>query len=268
MRGALRLLAGACFVVPFLGQAADSPAAWLIQVSAAARTVSYQGTLVYRDESDRLETLRIVHRVKRDLEQERISTLNGRTRDVFRENGRVIGVLEDSAPAARVLPDKLMPALTAETLQQLAAHYEVRDLGSGRIAGRVSRGVEIAPKDGYRYGYQIWADATTAVPLKVTLLAAHGRVLEQVMFTDIDYPARIQDSVFALPPEARTGTALADAPAAAVVAVVAVADGRWRLGAVPAGFAVILRTQPPGEKEVGVEHMQLSDGLSAVSIFS
>src|SRR3546814_20013471 len=67
------------------------------------------------------------------------------------------------------------------------------------IAGRICRGITIEPRDQYRYGYEIWADAETAVPVKVDLIGRGNRVMEPLMFTEIEFPKTIPNS--ALQPE-------------------------------------------------------------------
>ncbi|HUS23375.1 MAG TPA: MucB/RseB C-terminal domain-containing protein [Candidatus Binatia bacterium] len=264
MRGALPVLVSAALFFLRPASAADEPAAWLLQASDAARTASYEGVVVYRDDSDQLGTLHVLHRFRNAREQERLSALDGPPRDVFRENGRVVGMVGE--PPARqlhaALPGALLPRLDETAVRQLAQHYDITELGAGRVAGRPTRGIEIVPRDGYRYGFQIWADAATGVPLKVSLLGARGRLVQQLIFTQIAFPPRIADAEFVLP-----AAAAAAAEPDSLAPDVAPGAG-WKLGPVPAGFEVVLRTVKPVRDGDPVEHVQLSDGLSAVSIFS
>ena len=48
--------------------------------------------------------------------------------------------------------------------------------------------------DQLRYGYRVWIDEATAMPLKTQLRNAQGEVLEQIVFTDLRLPAHIPDS--------------------------------------------------------------------------
>jgi len=238
---------------------ADDPAGWLLQVSDAARQANYQGVVVYRD-ARMMEVLRVVHRNKGGLVQERLTSLTGRPRDILHEGDRVSCAIADQpVEAAGGIPRNLFPAMSARTLSEAAQHYEFRDLGEARVAGRSCRGVVMEPRDEFRYGYEICADRATAVPLRVTLRDARGQTVEQLMFTEVAFPAKIADAAFALPPGA---VAAPDPPAQASTAV-----APWQLAQLPPGFRVVLRSHQPGRGGGIVEHVLLSDGLSAVSVF-
>jgi sigma-E factor negative regulatory protein RseB len=242
---------------------------WLLRVSDAARLSNYQGVVVYRDD-DKLETLRITHRQKDGREQERITSLSGEPRDVFREEDRVTSILpkgpaQQHAQDTGGSPKSLFPMMSRETLARAAAHYEFRELGQARVAGRQCRGVALVPRDEYRYGYQVCADSETAVPLKVSLLDHKGKVLEQMMFTEIQYPENIPDQMFALPADVRG--AVPTRPDVQVVSQDLTLEN-WALNRLPPGFRVAQREIRPMENGEGeLEHVLLSDGLSAVSVF-
>lgn len=246
--------------------------AWLLKASEAARHTNYQGVMVYRD-SDMLETLRVVHRHKNGREQERITSLNGAPRDIYRDDDHVTCIASDEHEhSVSASPQSLFPVMSRATLAQVAAHYDLRDLGQARVAGRESRGVAITPRDGFRYGYEVWADLQTAVPLRVSLLDARGNAIEQLMFTEITFPAIISDKAFALPaaghgvPAAPVPTAAAQ-PHPSAVSTPAPAPA-WALGQLPPGFRITLRDVRPGPDGAGqVEHVLVTDGLSAVSVF-
>jgi sigma-E factor negative regulatory protein RseB len=267
-----------CAVAVALGPAAaaagDDAAAWLLQVSDAARQANYQGVVVYRD-GQRMEVMRLVHRQHDGRVQERLTSLTGKPRDILRE-GDTVACLVGDEPVQSSGPQTLFPVLSRELLTEAATHYEYRDLGHARVAGRACRGVMMSPRDEFRYGYEICGDAETAVPLRVTLVDRLGRTIEQLMFTEVAFPERIADAAFA-PPAGVTPVPVpvATATAAAVPAVAqlpepaaAATPGAWRLVTLPPGFRIVHREQSPSPDGQGmVEHVLLSDGLSAVSVF-
>lgn len=262
MRRSVAGLAAALAMAAAPSASAEPAADWLLKVSDAARQSTYQGVVVYRD-ARMMEVLRIVHRTQGGKVQERLTSLTGQPRDILREGDRV-ACFSGTQPAggAGGIPQSLFPVLSAATLGQAAQHYEIRDQGEARVAGRTCRGVALAPRDEFRYGYEFCADSVTAVPLRMTLLDAQGRVVEQLMFTEVAFPAQIADAEFTPPPgasaPARDEEVIeASAPAAA-----------WRLARLPPGFRVIMRSQRPDPDGQGsVEHVLVSDGLSAVSVF-
>jgi len=238
---------------------------WLLKASEAARHANYQGIVVYRD-SDMLETLRVVHRHKNGREQERITSLNGAPRDIFREDDHVTCIVaDDHQHSVAGNPQSLFPVMSRETLAQVTAHYDLRNLGQARVAGRESRGVAILPRDEFRYGYEVWADLETAVPLRVSLLDSRGNAIEQLMFTEIAFPAVISDKAFAVPTR---GHGLAPPAGAPPRATEVAAPAAWALGQLPPGFRIAMRDVRPGPDGEGVvEHVLVTDGLSAVSVF-
>jgi len=259
MRHAKILLAAALAALAAPAFGAD-PAAWLLQVSDAARQSNYQGVVVYRD-ARMMEVLRVVHRQKGGLVQERLTSLTGRPRDILLEGDRVsCAVADQPVEATAGLPRALFPVMSAQTLTEAARHYQFRDLGEARVAGRPCHGVVMEPRDEFRYGYEVCADRETAVPLRVTLRDAQGRTVEQLMFTEVTFPAEIADAVFELPPGARPS-------AQQVAAEEPSASAAWQLARLPPGFRVILRSHKTAPAGGIVEHVLLSDGLSAVSVF-
>jgi sigma-E factor negative regulatory protein RseB len=251
-----------CAAASLLGAApvaADDAVAWLLKVSEAGRQANYQGTVVYRD-GQRMDVMRLVHRQQDGRVQERLTSLNGRPRDILREGDRVAFIAGDEPVQSS---QSLFPVLSQDQLAQAAHHYEFRDLGNARVAGRSCRGVIMSPRDEFRYGYEICGDAETAVPLRVTLLDRRGQTVEQLMFTEIAFPARIADAAFAPLPGAKP----VPVPAAAA-APAAEAPETWRLVRLPPGFRVVRRDLAPAPDGQGmVEHVLLSDGLSTVSVF-
>jgi sigma-E factor negative regulatory protein RseB len=160
------------------------------------------------------------------------------------------------------IPQSLFPALSQQVLAEAAQHYEVKDLGTARVAGRSCHGVALVPRDDFRYGYTVCADEATAVPLRIAL-TERGREVEQLMFTEVAFPASIADAAFAMPPGA--------AGAQRGKATSARNDGGssdWELAQLPPGFKVVMHSQQPAADGQGsVEQVLLSDGLSAVSVF-
>jgi sigma-E factor negative regulatory protein RseB len=257
LRTALAIAALAASASP---SAWAEPADWLLQASDAARQANYQGVVVYRD-ARMMEVLRVVHRQKAGRVQERLTSLTGRPRDILQEGDQVSCVVADHpVESAGGIPRSLFPAMSLASLTQAAQHYEFRDLGEARVAGRACRGIAMTPRDEFRYGYEICADRATAVPLRFTLVDAKGRTVEQLMFTEVAFPADIADAAFAMPPGVQTTAAqeVANPPDAAA----------WQLAQLPPGFRVVMRSQKPAAGGAGiVEHVLLSDGLSAVSVF-
>jgi sigma-E factor negative regulatory protein RseB len=124
----------------------------------------------------------------------------------------------------------------------------------------------VSPKDEYRYGYRLWIDDSTAMPLKTQLCDAHGRIIEQIVFASLTLSARIPDSAFR--PEVstegfrwlRNEAAPQTPPAAAALA--------WNAMRLPPGFRMTVRSAQllPGSTNP-VDQLVFTDGLASVSVF-
>jgi sigma-E factor negative regulatory protein RseB len=245
----------------------------LLKAADAARTANYRGTVIYRAGGN-MESMRLIHGFADGLERERLVALTGEPREIIRLDNKVTCLL----PKDRKLDLKrpalkgLLTHVSAESLKELSAWYELREVGTARVAGRACRGVELAPRDGYRYGFEIWADELTGVPLKVALTGPGRRALEEVMFTEVEFPAELPDEAFApgLDPS-RLKAVTREEPSMKELSggSADISDFPIRFEKLPPGYRVTLREQRGGNEVRGrVEHLMLSDGLSAVSVFA
>ena len=80
--------------------------------------------------------------------------------------------------------------------------YRMSEEPSTRVSGREARVIAVEPQDNLRYGYRVWIDESTAMPLKTQSHTVAGKVVEQLVFTELTLPAHIADS--ALQPAAAT----------------------------------------------------------------
>lgn len=253
--------------------AADlDPGTLLVKSAEASRTSNYEGVVIYRGD-ERFEVLRVAHRFKDDSERERMVSLTGEPRQLLRIDNRLICILPKGRQMSIERPNLkgFLAQLTVERVEQLKAYYEFRSEGQGRIAGRLCNGVTVRPKDEFRYGYEVWTDQETGLPLKVSLTGPRGEVMEQVMFTEVAFPKSIPDDAFetevdirkfnlitsnlpkldALPPPDQHG------------------EPQVAFDKLPRGFKIISHDDRPlPEGNGNVEHLLLSDGLSSVSVFS
>jgi sigma-E factor negative regulatory protein RseB len=250
------------------------PAEWLVKMSDAARNVAYQGVIIYRG-NEILDTFRVTHRNLDGNELERVQSLNGEPRDILKQNDKVICLFPKDRRMSvnRPTPKGLFPSLTPERVRQITQLYQFDDLGTARVAGRACHGIAVTPRDQFRYGYEIWADAQTLVPLKVNMIGRDGITMEQMMFTEVEFPASIPDIAFEMPANAESKTVTRDVavvppPPSAPIAAGS-ATGEWVLDQLPPGFKVTMREvrELPDHRGV-VEHLLISDGLTAISVFT
>jgi sigma-E factor negative regulatory protein RseB len=247
------------------GDAANEPRAWLARADQALATRNYRGVFVHEFAGE-TETLRVVHRVNGNSVDERLQSMDGSGREFIRKGNQLICYLPDQHTVlVERSPDTgLLLGALPNIDAALAGQYQVRELARTRVSGRSARLIAITPMDQMRYGYRVWIDEATAMPLKTQLRDAHGKVLEQIVFTELVLPAHIPDSDLAPSVDARNYRWVQqEAVAAAAAPGLSVS---WQASALPPGFRMTAsaRQMLPGGP---TEHLVFSDGLASVSVF-
>lgn len=158
----------------------------LKRIQSAAQHRDYSGTFVYQ-QGNQVRTSRIAHLFRDHRELEKLEVLDGQPREYVRTNDEIVCYVPD---ARTVLVEKrlthdVFPAILGASPGDLASHYSIRLAGSGRVAGRAVHAVLLDPKDGFRYGYSLWADDESGLLLKAQTLGGKGDLIEQIAFTHI-----------------------------------------------------------------------------------
>ena len=245
------------------GQDASS---WIARMNSAVEELNYRGVFVHM-QGTTVETMLIVHVNRGDGVSERIMSLDGAGREIIRKGEQVRCILPDSETV--LLEDSsdaspLVAALPSYT-EELTAHYDL-DLHhrAARVADRRTQIVSILPRDEFRYGYRLWLDVDTAMPLKSELIDENGDTVEKVLFTRIEIDDSIEESE--LQPTINTeGFAFYRAP---VIAAPVQSKMSLVAGELPAGFQLSVATKSPmaGSRHL-VDHLVFTDGLATVSVF-
>jgi sigma-E factor negative regulatory protein RseB len=246
--------------------AAAEPRDWLQKMNRALTTRNYVGVFTHVHDG-RVETLRIIHRVRGRDVSERLVSLDGSGREFVREGSELICYFPDKRTVLveRRPPDGpllgALPSLDAGD----ATVYEIRGGNRERLLGRDTRVVALHPRDEYRYGYRLWIDEETSMPLKTQLCDQSGQVIEQIVFSNIDLPERISDSMFKPQIDASTYRWLrADTRVATTSAPVAL----WEAMRLPPGFRMATRSAQTLPGSTGpVAHLVFTDGVASVSVF-
>jgi len=161
------------------GEVDESALRWLDRMSHSLRETSYRGVFTYQAGTV-VQTMRITHSVNGLVESEQVTRLTGHGARVV----RMEHPLDCVHPGHRLVRlGKLYTSRGGEC--GVAAHYDLKMAGSGRIAGREAVMVNVLPRDMYRYGYQLALDSQTGLLLKTQTVAEDGRVLEQFQFADV-----------------------------------------------------------------------------------
>jgi len=164
-------------------------------MNQALATRNYDGTFFHLSEG-RIETMRIVHRVRAGRVTERLQSLDGSGREFVRDNDELTCYLPDQHTVLVQPRPEHGPFLGS--LPQFGADvnefYRIESLPATRILGRAARVIAVNPKDQFRFGYRLWLDEKSAMPLKTQLCDSQGHVIEQIFFARLDMPENIPDS--------------------------------------------------------------------------
>jgi sigma-E factor negative regulatory protein RseB len=248
--------------------AAEEPTKWLERMNQALTTRNYDGTFSHW-QGGKVEMLRIIHRVQDGAVAERLVPLDGSGREFIRSGPDLACYLPDKKTVLverRPADESLLGGFPAVN-QQTANFYDIQEVARTRLNRRDTRVITVAPKDEFRYGYRLWIDETTAMPLKTQLCDGHGKVIEQIVFASLTLATRIPDSAFK--PDVSTegfqwlrneSPPAKESPENASLV--------WNALKLPPGFKMAARSAQmmPGSADP-VSHLVFSDGLASVSVF-
>ncbi len=159
--------------------AADEPQEWLSRMNSALMTRNYDGVF-FHVQGGRVETMRIIHRVDGDDVRERLVSLDGSGREFIRSGTELTCYLPDKRTVLverRPQQGMLLGNLPSFDEKNARDFYEIRHVEKARLMGRDTRVIAVTPRDQYRYGYRLWIDENSAMPLKTQLCDASGKVI-------------------------------------------------------------------------------------------
>jgi len=237
---------------------------WLDRMSRSVEELNYQGTFVHIL-GGTAKQLYIVHRNVDGQSGERILSMSGAGREIVRRGDLVQSILPDQRVVLFETRKSVSPLVSAlpSNRAELELHYEITLGGRARVADRATQVLEIKPLDEFCYGYKLWLDRETAMPLQSQLVDGRGGVVEQIMFTEIEVPADISPDALEPTIETTGFAALRSAELPALAAEIS-----WRANDVPGGFRLSIATQSPmAGSDAPVDHLVYSDGFATVSVF-
>ena len=253
-------------ILPRPSRSADDAREWLEKMNHALATRNYDGTFFHLSDG-RVETMRIVHRVRAGRVTERLQSLDGSGREFVRNNDELTCYLPDQHTVLVEPRQDRGPFLGS--LPQFGSDvnefYNIEALAKSHVLGHVTHVIVVTPKDQYRFGYRLWLDENTAMPLKTQLCDSRGQVIEQILFARLAMPDNIPDSDLtpAVHTEGMRWVRQGPSPDSASPALSA-----YRASELPPGFRLTVSgAQTLGGASVPATHLVYSDGLATVSVF-
>jgi sigma-E factor negative regulatory protein RseB len=257
----------AACLLAFSARADDDARAWIERMSESLATRNYDGLFTHST-GRQAETMRIVHRVEKGTSLERLVSLDGSGREIVRTREEVHAYLPDRRVVlveARGDDGSLLKALPTPG-PTLDKYYVLSARKGNKLLGRDVIVIDVQPRDRYRYGYRLWLDEDTAMPLRSVVGDESGRPIEQILFTRLELKEKIPAKDIETVVDAagfqwvRTGRKLAAMPQ--------VPANGWRPVRVPPGFRLVAsRLQVLPGSPMPAQHLIFSDGIAAISVF-
>lgn len=267
-RPGLWLLLAATGCVSCLAAGADDAALlsqWLQRVHEAARSRTYTGTVVVSSVEGAMSSARVWHACDANQQVERVDSLTGTPRSTFRRNDQVMTFLPQTHVAVSERRESLglFPQHLGALDAPIDAYYRATQQGHERIAGFDADVLQLTPRDALRYGYRVWTERQSGLVVKMQTLDAQGKVLEQVVFSELHFDGTIgADKLSHMMDDTRGYRVVSPAQSHTEAA----REG-WRLAHEVPGFrpASCYRRSPEGS---GTSlQWVFSDGLATVSLF-
>lgn len=240
---------------------------WLARLQSAPQRHSYAGDVVVsvhgRVSTSRIEHARDVH--GRTLD--RIETLSGQPRITYRQADEVLTLWPRSQQAVREKRDPLLsfPNLLQGAAGRLARFYAIVPDGEDWVAGHAADQMDLQPLDAWRYSYKIWTEKKSGLPVKVQILDAQGRVLEQSMFAELTFDPALDAAAML---RQRNDLQAYKVKTSSLQRTTPEQEG-WRMAQPVPGFEPVNCYRRLLDQSQGQAAMQwiFSDGLASVSLF-
>jgi sigma-E factor negative regulatory protein RseB len=241
---------------------------WLMRMHDASKLRSYAGTFVVSSIGGGMSSARIWHACEGDVQVERVESLTGAPRSVFRRNERVVTFYPETHVVRTEKRESLgvFTNLLKSSSSSIPEFYSARRVGTDRVAGFETDVVQLAPRDNLRFGYRIWSEKKSGLVVKLQTIDADGSVLEQSAFSELTLDAPVRADELTQMMGATGGWRVENVD----VAKTTPESEGWQLKSPPAGFKPISSYRRPvggAPAPDGTMQWIFSDGLAAVSLF-
>ena len=238
---------------------------WLQKIAAAPRQHNYIGIFVYSS-GNHIETSRIIHLVDDEGEHEKSEVLDGAPREIIRNNDEMRCYLPErkTVVTEKRWLQKVFPALLPQPSSNLDDSYIVKKGGQERVSDYMCQVIELEPRDDKRYGHKWWVDPHTGLLLKAAVMDKN-RVVEQFVFTQLKIGGEIDRELLKPKYSAKAAGWITTNLVSSTMG-----SGKlgWQVKDAPPGFRKVIEMKRNlSGKSMPVNHIALSDGIAAISVF-
>ncbi|WP_413721188.1 sigma-E factor regulatory protein RseB [Sodalis sp. RH24] len=244
--------------------AADTPAmapgALLQQMSQASQSLNYEFAFVSVSKQG-VDSLRFRHAVYQKHRLAQLLQMDGPRREILQRDNEISFFepgLEPFTLAGDHIVDSL-PSIVYADFERLAQFYDFIPVGRTRVTDRLCDVVRVVARDGTRFGYVLWIDAATKLPLRADLLDRDGEALEQFRVISFIVDPQVQSLM--------QGLETVNLPPLLAMPASEKAEFDWTTNWLPAGVSEVSRSRRtlPGIN-VPIETRLFTDGLFSFSV--
>ncbi|MGJ8619881.1 MAG: MucB/RseB C-terminal domain-containing protein [Methylophilaceae bacterium] len=241
--------------------------AWLVleKSAYAARELNYEGQFTYVN-GEQKRMVDIKHMNYGGREVARNIVLGANHREVYSQGDNVVifQPTNSNIVIKKRRGKNLFPAMLPTDLNTIKAHYVASLKGTEFVAEREAHVVELVPKDEYRYSYKVWSDVKFGLMLKMALLNADNKTLEQVYFNNVSM-LNSQNNLNWFEPKIDMSKSYVTE---ATETITHVSNDTTVTTDLPAGYQEVDHIQRAGkDKDAIVDQLVFSDGIASVSLF-
>ncbi|MEC9374744.1 MAG: MucB/RseB C-terminal domain-containing protein [Pseudomonadota bacterium] len=245
----------------------------MIRMDQAIAFNNYQGRMIYI-RRNHVGAFQIYHRGQGGDIQERLIQMDGEGGEVIRRKNQVIHIFPKKRSviveklSSRSRPKGPLASKVPRYNPSMASSYRLFLTGTERIAGRKTMRIQIKPKDFYRYGYHLWLDEKTALPLKSQLIdSKRSSPIEELRFTSIILGDSISNDNLTGDLESSDYSWI-NSSSSKIIGRSAPAEINWLVADLPPGFVITgAHLEYINSSKDPRMHLVYSDSIASVSVF-
>lgn len=257
-----------------------SPQELVTSMSQALKTLNYEGTYVNFHGSN-LTTMHILHASHSDGEFKRLSILDDEECEITEDESEDPCVLSNVESVLVSGSNSLDTQLPTRLTSIDSDVYTFTHSKIGRVAGRSAHIVNVESVDDMRYGYRFWIDAETHMLLRSMMFEGEGPPVDQMMFTQIEFPENVDLARFnsvnlnnteennsELEATVEGGEVAANVIDESAISGAAAEPGSIKFKGLPEGYEKVSEKVSTMPESYGpIRHVMFSDGMASVSVY-
>jgi len=247
-------------LTPSIASADQTSEALLQEMGKASQSLNYEMGFINITKQG-IDSFRYRHAVSHQASLAQLILMDGPRREIV-QRGKDISYFETGLQPFTLDGDHIvdsLPSIVFSDFSLLSKYYDFIAVGRARAADRLSQVIRVVSRDGTRFGYVIWVDEQTKLPMRVDLLDRDGETLEQFRVISFDEGKQVVETL--------AGLDKASLPPVLSLPVSEQAKFSWLVKWLPAGVTEIAssRRNLPN-MPVTIESRLYTDGLFSFSV--